>query len=133
MTPPKAPFRQHQPAYLNEPSCRLRGAWYHKPALKSIGVHPVPCPVNGKRKYRLDLEKSNDNIHGLDSLSEEINMSGYQVSLVENMLNMLLDVVPRYIARTGHSVRIGNLLTLKPFATGTLEYANDAPNRLNRR
>jgi hypothetical protein len=100
---------------------------------KGIKVHPVPCPVNGKRKYRLDLEKSNDNIHGLDSLSEEINMSGYQVSLVENMLNMLLDVVPRYIARTGHSVRIGNLLTLKPFATGTLEYANDATDPANNR
>ena len=96
-----------------------------------IKVHPVPCPVNGKRKYRLDLEKSNDNIHGLDSLSEEINMSGYQVSLVENMLNMLLDVVPRYIARTGHSVRIGNLFTLKPCATGTLDYANDTPNPKN--
>lgn len=100
---------------------------------KGIKVHPVPCPVNGKRKYRLDLEKSNDNIHGLDSLSEEINMSGYQVPLVENMLNMLLDVVPRYIARTGHSVRIGNLLTLKPFATGTLEYANDATDPANNR
>ena len=98
-----------------------------------IKVHPVPCPVNGKRKYRLDLEKSSDNIHGLDALSEEINMSGYQVSLVENMLNMLLDVVPRYIARTGHSVRIGNLLTLKPFATGTLEYANDATDPANNR
>ena len=96
-----------------------------------IKVRPVPCPVNGKRKYRLELEKSSDNIHGLDSLAEEINMSGYQVSLVENMLNMLLDVVPRYIARTGHSVRIGNLLTLKPFATGTLEYANDTPNPEN--
>ncbi len=66
----------------------------------------------------------------MDSLSEEINMSGYQVSLVENML---LDVVPRYIARAGHSVRIGNLLTLKPFATGTLEYANDATDPANNR
>lgn len=98
---------------------------------KGIKVHPVPCPVNGKQKYRLELENSNDNIHGLDSLSEEIKMSGYQLSLVKNMLNMLLDVVPRYITRTGHSVRLGNLLTLKPCATGTLDYANDATNPEN--
>ena len=91
-------------------------------------VRPVPCFVNGTRKYRFELEKSSDNIHGLEALAEEIKMSGYQVSAVEGMLNMLLDVVPRHIARTGHSVRIGNLLTLKPYATGTLDYANDTPD-----
>ena len=91
-------------------------------------ARPVPCLVNGKRKYRLELVNSNDNIHNLDSLEEEIKMSGYQVTTVENMLNMLLDVVPRYIARTGRSIRLGNLLTLKPCATGTLDYANDTPN-----
>ena len=91
-------------------------------------VHPVPCIVNGKHKYRLDLVNSNDNICGLESLSEEIRMAGYHVQTVENMLNMLLDIVPRYIARTGRSVRIGDLFTLKPCATGTLDYANDTPD-----
>ena len=91
-------------------------------------ARPVPCLVNGTRKYRLELEKSNDNIHNLDSLAEEIKMAGYQVSTVENIFNMLLDVVPRHIARTGQSIRLGNLLTLKPCATGTLDYANDTPN-----
>ena len=94
-------------------------------------VHPVPCLVNGKRKYRLDLEDSSDNIYGLDSLSDEIRSAGYRVSSIENMLNMLLDVVPRYIARTGRSVRIGNFLTLKACATGTLDYANDTPDPKN--
>lgn len=95
---------------------------------KGIKVRPVPCLVNGARKFRFELENSSDNIHCLDALAEEINLSGYQVSAVEGMLNMLLDVIPKYIARTGRSVRIGNLFTLKPCATGTIDYANDAPN-----
>ena len=44
--------------------------------MKSIGVHPVPCPVNGKRKYRLDLEKSNDNIHGPPQSAADENTRG---------------------------------------------------------
>ena len=95
-----------------------------------IKVHPVPCMVGGKRKYRLVLEDSSDNICGLDSLAEEIQIAGanLHVSAIENALNTLLDVIPSYIARTGRSVRIGNLITLKPCATGTIDYANDDPD-----
>ena len=95
-----------------------------------IRVHPVPCMVGGKRKYRLVLEDSSDNICGLDSLAEEIQIAGanLHVSAIENALNTLLDVIPSYIARTGRSVRIGNLITLKPCATGTIDYANDDPD-----
>ena len=93
-----------------------------------IKVHPVPCIVGGKKKYRLVLEDSSDNICSLGSLAEELLIAGLNlhVSAVENILNTILDVIPKYIARTGRSVRIGNLITLKPYATGTIDFANDA-------
>ncbi len=95
-----------------------------------IKVRPVPCKVGGKWKYRLELEGSSDNICELDSLAEELRMAGLNlhVSAVENVLNTLIDVIPQYIARTGRSVRIGNLVTLKPFATGLIDNANDRPD-----
>ena len=101
-----------------------------KDLLPDVMVHPVPCGADGTTKYRLALDNSTDNICGLEALEEELRTAGLNlhVSAVENILNTLLEVIPSYIARTGRSVRIGNLVTLKPFATGTLDNANDAPS-----
>lgn len=98
--------------------------------LPDIRVTPIPCGAGGKKAYRLSLEESTDNICGLDALAEELRIAGLNlhVSAVENILNTLLDVIPSYIARTGRAVRIGNLMTLKPYATGTLDNANDEPD-----
>lgn len=98
--------------------------------LPDIRVKPIPCGAGGKTAYRLSLEESSDNICGLDALAEELSTAGLNlhVSAVENILNTLLDVIPRYIARTGKAVRIGNLMTLKPYVTGTLDNANDEPD-----
>ena len=98
--------------------------------LSDIRVKPIPCGAGGKKAYRLSLEESSDNICGLDALAEELGTAGLNlhVSAVENILNTLLDVIPRYIARTGKAVRIGNLMTLKPYVTGTLDNANDEPD-----
>ena len=98
--------------------------------LPDVMINPIPCGDGGKVKYRLSLDNSTDNICGLESLEDELRTAGLnlRVSTVENILNTLLDVIPRYIARTGRSVRIGNLVTLKPYATGTLDNANDAPD-----
>ncbi len=95
-----------------------------------IKVRPVPCKVGGEWKYRLELEGSNDNICELDSLAEELRLAGLNlpVATVKSILDTLTDVIPQYIARTGRSVRIGNLVTLKPFATGLLDNANDKPD-----
>ena len=94
-----------------------------------IPFHPIPCGGSGeKHYYRLELKNSSDSIVGLGALEDRLRVAGLnlRVSAVENILNTLLDVLPAYIAETGHSVRIGNLVTLKPYATGTLAHANDA-------
>ena len=119
------PKRASKRYSVSREDCQLDPEDIHIPA-SGIKVKPVPCIVNGKQKFSLSLVNSTDNIRCLDSLAEEIRMAGFQVSTVENMLNMLLDIVPKYIARTGHSLRIGNLMMVKPCATGTIEYANDA-------
>ena len=96
---------------------------------KGIPFHPIPCGGDGEnRYYRLELKNANDSIVGLGALEDRLLTAGLnlRVSAVENILNTLLDVIPAYIAETGNSVRIGNLVTLKPYATGTLAHANDA-------
>ena len=98
--------------------------------LSDIRVKPIPCGAGGKKAYRLSLEESSNNICGLEALAEDLRTAvlNLHVSAVENILNTLLDVIPRYIARTGKAVRIGNLMTLKPYVTGTLDNANDEPD-----
>ena len=88
-----------------------------------VGFHPIPCY---KKRYRLEPENSKDNICTVSDLEDEIRQSsGLSVSVVETVLATLLDVVPKFIARTnGFAVRLGNLVTLKPCITGTIEYAN---------
>ena len=98
-------------------------------SLPEVEVSPIPCGAGGQRKYRLAIKDSTDRICDLKSLEDWLGNAGVtHISTLENMLNSLLDVIPRYIAETGNSVRIGNLVTLKPFATGTLDNANDAPD-----
>lgn len=98
-------------------------------SLPEVEVSPIPCGAGGQRKYRLAIKDSTDRICDLKSLEDWLGNAGVtHISTLENMLNSLLDVIPRYIAETGNSVRIGNLVTLKPYATGTLDNANDAPD-----
>ena len=88
-----------------------------------IGFRPIPCYKN---KYRLEPENSKDNICTISDLADEIRQSsGLSVNVVETVLATLLDVVPKFIAKTnGCAVRLGNLVTLKPCITGTIDYAN---------
>jgi len=88
-----------------------------------VGFRPIPCYKN---RYRLEPENSTDNICTISDLADEIRQSsGLSVNVVETVLATLLDVVPKFIARTnGCAVRLGNLVTLKPCITGTIEYAN---------
>ena len=88
-----------------------------------VGFRPIPCYEN---KYRLEPENSTDNICTINDLADEIRQSsGLTVNVVETVLATLLDVVPKFIARTnGCAVRLGNLVTLKPCITGTIDYAN---------
>ena len=88
-----------------------------------VGFRPIPC---AKDRYRLELENSKDNICNLSDLADDIHQSsGLSVNIVETVLATLLDVVPKFIARTnGCAVRLGNLVTLKPCITGTIDHAN---------
>ena len=85
---------------------------------------------DGSRRYRLKLERENDNISELSALEEQLRTSGLtvRVEVIENILDVLCAIIPEYIAQTGKSVRLGNLVTLKPYATGSLLHANDAPD-----
>ena len=88
-----------------------------------VRFYPIPC---GKDRYRLKPENSNDNICTIRDLEEEIRAaSGLSINMVESVLNTLLDVVPKFMARTnGCAVRLGDLVTLKPCITGTLNSGN---------
>ena len=92
--------------------------------------HPIPCGKRGETRFRLELEGANDNTCNLSSLSDELHSAGLTipVSTLEGYLDTLLEVVPKYILQTGRAVRIGNLVTLKPFITGSVKYANDRPD-----
>ena len=100
------------------------GQWRH-----GLKVMPVLCGAGGTKKFRLKLKDSTDNICDLDSLADELRTaSNLHVSVVENVMNVLLEVIPRYIAKTGCSVRLGNLVTLNPCVTGTLDSSVDEPD-----
>ena len=94
-----------------------------------VRFRTVSCARTGDaRQYRLKLESDNDNIVGLGAIADELRMAGLnlRVEAVENILNTLCGGIPEYIARTGNAVRLGNLVTIKPYATGTVAHANDA-------
>lgn len=95
-----------------------------KDYLQEVKVYPISCGTDGK--YRLAIDGATDNICDLKSLDDPLLSTGVlHVSTLEGMLNSLLEVLPKYIARTGRSVRIGNLITLVPCVTGTIDHAND--------
>ena len=97
----------------------------------AVKFTPVPCARRGEaNQYRLKLASDNDNIVGLSALEDELRTAGLNLraSAVENILNTLCEIVPEYIVRTGRAVRLGDLVTLKPYATGTIANANDAPD-----
>lgn len=102
--------------------CQIRTDSHLFPS-NGTGFRPIPCYKN---KYRLEPENSKDNICTVSDLADEIRQSsGLTVNVVETVLATLLDVVPKFIARSnGCAVRLGNLVTLKPCITGTIDYAN---------
>jgi len=102
--------------------CQIKSDSYLFPE-GGVRFRPIPCYKN---KYRLEPENSTDNICNVSDLAEEIHQSsGLTVNVVETVLATLLDVVPKFIARTnGCAVRLGNLVTLKPCITGVIDYAN---------
>lgn len=94
------------------------------------GVRFKPVPFSGTdgvRRCRLKLEGDNDNIAELEDLEDRLRTAGLtvRVEVIESILDVLCTIIPEYIAQTGNSVRLGNLITLKPYATGSLHYAND--------
>lgn len=98
--------------------------------LLDAGMKFTPVPIGnpkGDTQYRLKLENDNDNIVGLEAIVEELHSIGQhlQLTAVESNLNTLCEIIPKYIAKTGNSVRIGNLVTLKAYATGTIDHEND--------
>ena len=88
---------------------------------------PVPCAFkDGKRKFRLKLAGDSDNICELDDLKYDLQSSGLTVSttVINSILHVIEKVIPRYMARTGRAVRLGNLVMLKPYATGSIDEEN---------
>ena len=83
--------------------------------------------VKGEQRFRLQLESDSDQIVGLSALDDDLRTAALNLraDAVEGMINSLCNILPRYMARTGRSVRIGNLVTLKLFATGSIAHSND--------
>ena len=95
------------------------------------GMKFTPVPYSGMdkvRRYRLKLEGDNDNIDEIGVLEERLRTAGLTVrmNVIENIIDLLSDIIPEYIAQTGHSLRLGNIVMLKPYATGSLSYANSS-------
>ena len=102
--------------------------------LPDVMVSPVPCGTAGNRKYRLSIDGSKDKIDDLNSLSEMLeDASGLKMTIFENVLSTIAAVIPKHIAKTGESVRIGNLVTLAPCVTGSIANANDEPDPAHNR
>ena len=97
---------------------------------EGIKVYPVACEANGKRRYRFNIENSTDNIHEMKNLDDAFRSAGITIraKTLQGMINALMDVLPKYIAEKGCSVRLGDLVTFKPYVTGTVESANDQPD-----
>ena len=106
-----------------------------KETLKGSPVvyEPVSCGVakDGRPRYRLKIANEADNIIELrDVPKDELYGSGidYTPQVFENVINALCSVLPKYIAKSGHAVRLGNLVTLKPSIKGTIQYPNETPD-----
>lgn len=104
---------------------------------RPLYVMPVECSPAGaeSKKYRLQLETDNDNIVDLSALAGKFEDAGclIKMSTIEQALDSILEVVPRYIAETGRGVRIGNIALLKPYVAGSIDHINAAPDPVKNR
>ena len=92
--------------------------------LPDVVVNPVPYGTDGK--FRLAIDDSTDNICDLKDLADRLKTEAMiNVTVLEGMLNSLLDILPKFIAEGSRSVRIGNLVTLKPIVTGSIDHPDD--------
>ena len=118
-----APKRVSRRPHLSRNDAKLRKGEY--PLTSDIQFTPVFCgKIKGASRYRLKLKGDSDRIVNLCDLEEVFEGTNLRISVVESVLNTIFDAVPRYIAKTGNSVRIGDLVMLKAYATGTLDHAN---------
>ena len=82
-------------------------------------------------KYRLRLEGENDNITDIDGLTQLIRDTGVilDMGVIKSIIDILGKVIPKYMAQTGRAVRLGNLVMLKPYATGSLAKRDAKPDQ----
>lgn len=119
-----APKRRSRRPRVSRNDAQLKGGEY--PLSTDFRFTPVSCgKADGATRYRLKLDGDSDSIVELKDLQDEFFGTALRVELVEQVLGSIFDVIPRYIARTGNAVRIGDLVTLKPYVTGTIGHAND--------
>ena len=118
-----APKRRSRRPRLSRDDATLKKDEY--PLTTDIPFTPVACgKTNGMTRYRLKLKGDSDSIVDVEDLEDEFFGTGLRMEVVKNVLECIFDVIPKYIARTGESVRLGNLVTLKAYATGTIGHAN---------
>ena len=90
-----------------------------------VALIMVACgKTKGVTHYRLKLDGDSDSIVDVENLEDEFFGTGLRMGVVKNVLECIFDVIPKYIARTGNAVRLGSLVTLKAYATGTIDHAN---------
>ena len=119
-----APKRRSRRPRLSRDDASLRNGEY--PLTTDIMFTPVACgKTNGVTHYRLKLKGDSDSIVDVEDLDDEFFGTGLRMEMVKNVLECIFEVIPKYIARTGNSVRLGNLVTLKAYATGTIDHVND--------
>ena len=120
---PQAPKRISRRPRLSRDDAKLKISEF--PRSPDISFTPVSCgKVKGVSKYRLKLKGDRDRIVDLCNLKERFEFEGLRMTVVENVLNTIFDIVPRYIAETGDSVRIGDLVMLKSYAKGSIDNVN---------
>lgn len=119
-----APKRRSRRPRLSRNDAQFRKGEY--PLSTDFRFTPVACgKTDGETRYRLKLEGDSDSIVELTELQDEFFGTGLRVEMIDHVIGSIFDVIPRYIARTGNAVRIGNLVLLKPCVTGTIGHAND--------
>lgn len=126
-----APKRRSRRPRVSRNDAQLKGGEY--PLSTDFRFTPVSCgKIDGATHYRLKLEGDSDSIVELKDLQDAFFGTALRVEHVEQVLESIFNVIPRYIARTGNAVRIGNLVTIKPCVTGTVDNVNaDADPAVN--
>ena len=119
-----APKRKSRRPRLSRNDAQLRKGEY--PLSTDFRFTPVACgKIDGETRYRLQLKGDSDSIVELKDLQDDFFGTGLRTEMIERVIGSIFDVVPRYIARTGNAVRIGDLVLLKPCVTGTIGHVND--------